>query len=148
MTYCTTCGNENPEGSAFCARCGRALALPPLQQQPPVQQPQEKNLSGLTKEEIREAVAEGVALAPYTLVLPKEGSVGETVMLTGLGIVLFGFIWAILTFIFTWIMFAAGLRGDAAFGVGAVVSVALIVAWYTHARQKTPDNSRTETRSP
>ena len=29
MTYCTSCGTRWPEGSAFCASCGTALAQMP-----------------------------------------------------------------------------------------------------------------------
>ena len=29
MSYCTNCGSRSPEGSAFCAACGRALAAAP-----------------------------------------------------------------------------------------------------------------------
>jgi pSer/pThr/pTyr-binding forkhead associated (FHA) protein len=28
MSYCTNCGQENPEGSNFCGRCGAALTPP------------------------------------------------------------------------------------------------------------------------
>lgn len=47
--FCTTCGNNMPEGSKFCTNCGTAVAVAPVQTEPqfeaqfqpePVDQPQ------------------------------------------------------------------------------------------------------------
>ncbi len=47
--FCTTCGNNIPEGSKFCTNCGTAVAVAPVQTEPqfeaqfqpePVAQPQ------------------------------------------------------------------------------------------------------------
>lgn len=73
--YCTTCGNKNPDGANFCARCGTALT--PLEEQTlalsiePVDLDETPSLEGLAQDQAL-LVIKGGPTAGSTVLLDKD----------------------------------------------------------------------------
>jgi pSer/pThr/pTyr-binding forkhead associated (FHA) protein len=80
--FCTQCGQQNPDDSKFCARCGAPLTVPAASGPPAVEQTSTISMAGIeTPEEHAEEMPEvGVdALPPGTALLvvkrgPNAGS--------------------------------------------------------------------------
>jgi pSer/pThr/pTyr-binding forkhead associated (FHA) protein len=74
--FCTQCGQQNPDDSKFCARCGASLTVPAAATTPAVEQTTTISMSGLEPEEHGDELADvGVETLPAgsALLVVKRG---------------------------------------------------------------------------
>jgi hypothetical protein len=74
--FCTQCGQQNPDDSKFCARCGAPLTVPAVAGVPAVEQTSTISMTGLETEEHADELAEvGLETLPTgsALLVVKRG---------------------------------------------------------------------------
>ena len=84
--FCTQCGQQNPEDSKFCARCGAALTLPATAGVPAADQTSTISMTGIEAaeehpEDLDEVGVEGLPAGSALLVVKRGPNAGSRFLL-------------------------------------------------------------------
>ena len=84
--FCTQCGQQNPEDSKFCARCGAAITVPPAAGVPAADQTSTISMSGLETsgedhDEVADLGVDSLPLGSALLVVKRGPNAGSRFLL-------------------------------------------------------------------
>jgi len=83
--FCTQCGQQNPDGSRFCARCGAALPTAPGAARRPAGQSAVETTSTISLSALEGALASGEPAGPAESVLGEQPPVGTGLLVVKRG---------------------------------------------------------------